>query len=414
MKYHPDKNPGQEDKFKEICAAYEVLYDEEKREIYDSYGDFGVRRFQSIQSEIPALYSRSSFAWNVLMAVWVIVFCFDYLMGVSIEWILSTIGVFVFLWKGGLFKSKPLFVVGGLILIPLVIYLLVPPSAIILLASLSIVSLSVLIPNIFYKMMDISVVAWLIIGFLKFLTYQPVESSFQFFAAIISSAVACIGLFFISSLLQFTYVLEKPNSKVRAYMKEFKKLDIPFGYELLFTFASFVVLSWTEYIFGRLVEYLLIILCVAYFGLLAYVVFKNGNGEKKIAGEFVLALVLLYFAPSGLMSLIGRMFYLVNFFFISYTSMKAGEREIRKSLDLLIPVMFILVLFYFDQFYGSYNIQWHYLGSLLAALLPRRWYIWLNRKEFTEAGTEDPEELTETDEGTENSEGTKNLKIQSI
>ena len=40
MKYHPDKNkePGAEDKFKEISTAYEVLKDKDKRSIYDKYG----------------------------------------------------------------------------------------------------------------------------------------------------------------------------------------------------------------------------------------------------------------------------------------------------------------------------------------------------------------------------------------
>ena len=40
-KYHPDinKDPGAEDKFKEINAAYEILSDEKKRAQYDQYGD---------------------------------------------------------------------------------------------------------------------------------------------------------------------------------------------------------------------------------------------------------------------------------------------------------------------------------------------------------------------------------------
>lgn len=48
-KYHPDinKEPGAEEKFKEINAAYEILSDGQKRQQYDAYGDsmFGNQSF---------------------------------------------------------------------------------------------------------------------------------------------------------------------------------------------------------------------------------------------------------------------------------------------------------------------------------------------------------------------------------
>lgn len=43
LKYHPDKNPDEPEKFKEISAAFEVLSDEKKKSIYDKYGEQGLR-----------------------------------------------------------------------------------------------------------------------------------------------------------------------------------------------------------------------------------------------------------------------------------------------------------------------------------------------------------------------------------
>ena len=45
LKYHPDKNKSAnaEERFKEIAEAYDVLSDKKKREIYDQYGEEGLK-----------------------------------------------------------------------------------------------------------------------------------------------------------------------------------------------------------------------------------------------------------------------------------------------------------------------------------------------------------------------------------
>ena len=61
LKYHPDRNPDDkaaEEKFKEAAEAYEVLRDQQKRQIYDQYGHQGLEG--QARKVLESTYSPSS------------------------------------------------------------------------------------------------------------------------------------------------------------------------------------------------------------------------------------------------------------------------------------------------------------------------------------------------------------------
>jgi DnaJ-class molecular chaperone len=59
-KWHPDKHPNNKDyaeeKFKEIAEAYDVLSDEQKRQIYDVYGEGKRSSSYSSSTELTACH----------------------------------------------------------------------------------------------------------------------------------------------------------------------------------------------------------------------------------------------------------------------------------------------------------------------------------------------------------------------
>ena len=76
VKYHPDKNPDDEDavhKFHDINEAYEVLSDEEKRKIYDQHGEEGLKNQAQNQGGSVFklvhhhLWEKYAFKYNMLL-----------------------------------------------------------------------------------------------------------------------------------------------------------------------------------------------------------------------------------------------------------------------------------------------------------------------------------------------------------
>lgn len=72
LKYHPDKNPNEGERFKQISQAYEVLSNPEKRQIYDQGGEQALKEgggagghFASNPMDIFNMFFRNAFGGSV-------------------------------------------------------------------------------------------------------------------------------------------------------------------------------------------------------------------------------------------------------------------------------------------------------------------------------------------------------------
>ena len=119
-----------------------------------------------------------------------------------------------------------------------------------------------------------------------------------------------------------------------------------------------------------------------------YAFLGSKNPDYFIIVEFILSFVVMYFIPE-LANSIGRFMIIFNIFVVAYSNIKRESPFNYK--DLIVLLSYVSAIYYFDQYTGDYNITWNYLGPFTLTLLPRRWYIWLLKKQNQQEPESEPE-----------------------
>eukprot|EP01124_Arcella_intermedia_P005804 TRINITY_DN13419_c0_g1_i2.p1 TRINITY_DN13419_c0_g1~~TRINITY_DN13419_c0_g1_i2.p1 ORF type:complete len:604 (+),score=100.08 TRINITY_DN13419_c0_g1_i2:25-1812(+) len=159
--YHPDKNPGQEEKFKRISEAYACLSDTEKREKYDLLGDGTYQKTVEKQQSAKIEVSREEVVqeWSIYYAFLAGTLLVDYLVGMKVEWLIGSVLLGYFGYKQRLTQMDYM-LIGGVVFCSILLTILLSPKLASVLGSVSVYTMGIALQNRLTVQIDLSVVSW--------------------------------------------------------------------------------------------------------------------------------------------------------------------------------------------------------------------------------------------------------------